>query len=328
MSPVQIWRSLDEVPGDLGRTVVTVGNFDGVHLGHQHVVRRAREVARTLGDLPVVAVTFDPHPMAVLRPEHAPQTLTDVATRARLLGEAGVDAVLVAPFTREVAAWPPQRFVEDILVATLHAQAVVVGANFRFGVKASGDVATLAELGRAHDFTAEGIALDGGPQVWSSTYVRSCLQGGDVEGAAEALGHPFTVRGEVVKGDQRGRELGYPTANVPTSGMLAAPADGVYAGWLRRLDPSAGSGQAAGQGLLPAAISVGTNPTFEGERERRVESYVLDRDDLELYGVEVEVSFVARIRGMLRFDSVDELVATMAEDVARTRAALGVSGSR
>src|SRR6478609_160086 len=325
MNPVQIWRSLDEVPGDLGRTVVTVGNFDGVHLGHQHVVRRAREVARTLGDLPVVAVTFDPHPMAVLRPEHAPQTLTDVATRARLLGEAGVDAVLVAPFTREVASWTPERFVEDILVATLHARAVVVGANFRFGVKASGDVATLAELGRTHDFTAEGIALDGGPQVWSSTYVRGCLQGGDVEGAAEALGRPFTVHGDVVKGDQRGRELGYPTANVPTSGMLAAPADGVYAGWLRRLDPSTRSGRATDNGLLPAAISFGTNPTFAGERERRVESYVLDRDDLELYGVEVEVSFVARIRGMLRFDSVDDLVETMADDVERTRAILETS---
>ena len=319
MNPVQIWRSLDEVPGDLGRTVVTVGNFDGVHRGHQHVVARAREVAGQDGT--VVAVTFDPHPMAVLRPEHAPQTLTDVDTRARLLGEAGADAVLVAPFTREVAAWSPERFVEDILVAALHAKAVVVGANFRFGVKASGDVATLTELGRTHDFAAEGIALDGGPQVWSSTYVRSCLQGGDVEGAAEALGRPFTVRGEVVKGDQRGRELGYPTANVPTSGMLAAPTDGVYAGWLRRLDGFEDE-------LLPAAISVGTNPTFEGERERCVESYVLDRDDLELYGVEVEVSFVARIRGMLRFDSVAELVATMAQDVARTRAVLGVTDPR
>ena len=317
MNPVQIWRSLDEVPGDLGRTVVTVGNFDGVHLGHQHVVRRAREVARTAGGLPVVAVTFDPHPIAVLRPEHAPQTLTDVATRARLLGGVGADAVLVVPFTREVAAWSPRRFVEDILVDALHAKVVVVGANFRFGVKASGDVATLTELGRVHDFAAEGIALDGGPQVWSSTYVRSCLQGGDVEGAAEALGRPFTVRGEVVKGDQRGRELGYPTANVPTSGMLAAPTDGVYAGWLRLLDGS-------GDEPLPAAISVGTNPTFEGERERRVESYVLDRDDLELYGVQVEVSFVARIRGMLRFDSVDELVETMARDVARTHGVLGV----
>jgi riboflavin kinase/FMN adenylyltransferase len=311
---VQIWRSLGEVPHDLGRTVVTVGNFDGVHRGHQHVVARAREVAGPEGT--VVAVTFDPHPMAVLRPEHAPQTLTSVETRAALLDDAGADAVLVVPFTREIAVWSPERFVVDVLVRTLHAGAVVVGANFRFGVKASGDVATLTELGRVHDFTAEGISLDGGPQVWSSTYVRSCLLAGDVEGAAEALGHPFTVRGEVVKGDQRGRELGYPTANVPTTGMLAAPSDGVYAGWLSRLDVD--------DAPLPAAISVGTNPTFEGERERRVESYVLDRDDLELYGVQVEVTFVGRIRGMLRFDSVDELVATMAQDVERTRTVLGV----
>ena len=316
---MQTWRSLDEVPHDLGRTVVTVGNFDGVHLGHQHVGSRAREVAGELGGDPlVVAVTFDPHPIAVLRPEHAPTTLTDLDTRVSLLETAGVDAVLVVPFTREVAGWSPERFVLDILVEALHARAVVVGANFRFGVKASGDVATLTELGRTHDFVTVGIALDGGPQVWSSTYVRNCLLAGDVEGAAEALGHPFTVRGEVVKGDQRGRELGYPTANVPASGMLAAPPDGVYAGWLRRLDTPDGP-------LLPAAISVGTNPTFEGERERRVESYVLDRDDLDLYGVRVEVSFVARIRGMLRFGSVEELVETMHDDVARTREILDVA---
>ena len=179
----------------------------------------------------------------------------------------------------------------------------------------------LSDLGREQaEALGRGLApflADGVPTVlWSSTYVRGCLGTGDVEGAAEALGHPFSVRGEVVKGDQRGRELGYPTANVPTSGMLAAPADGVYAGWLRRLDEP--------DVLLPAAISVGTNPTFSGERERRVESYVLDRDDLELYGVRVEVSFVARISGMLRFDSVEELVATMAQDVARTREVLGV----
>jgi riboflavin kinase/FMN adenylyltransferase len=313
---VQIWRSLGEVPRDLGRTVVTVGNFDGVHLGHQHVVSRAREVAGGLG-APVVAVTFDPHPIAVLRPEHAPPTLTTIDVRAALLGDAGVDHVLVVPFTRDVASWSPERFVTEILVDTLHAQAVVVGANFRFGTRASGDVALLDALGREHDFSAEGIALDGGPQVWSSTYVRNCLLGGDVEGAAEALGHPFAVRGVVVKGDQRGRELGYPTANVPTSGMLAAPEDGVYAGWLRRLDRP-------DDPLLPAAISVGTNPTFAGERARRVESYVLDRDDLELYGVEVEVRFVSRIRGMLRFDSVEELVETMASDVERTRVSLGL----
>jgi riboflavin kinase/FMN adenylyltransferase len=314
---VHTWGSLDEVPADLGRTVVTVGNFDGVHHGHQRVIARAREVAAGLGRLPVVVVTFDPHPIAVLRPEHAPSSLTTIPKRVELLTAAGADAVLVLPFDREVAGWSPERFVEEVVVSALHAKAVVVGANFRFGAKAAGDVSTLVELGRAQGFTAEGIALDGGPQVWSSTYVRQCLQAGDVEGAAEALGHPFTVSGVVVKGDQRGRELGYPTANVPTSGMLAVPLDGVYAGWLRRLDDETGT-------LLPAAISVGTNPTFEGERERRVESYVLDRDDLELYGVEVEVSFVGHIRGMLRFDSVEELVETMGRDVERTRTVLGL----
>jgi riboflavin kinase / FMN adenylyltransferase len=312
---VRIWRSLDEVPPDLGRTVVTIGNFDGVHLGHQHVISRAREVAKEVGAELVVAVTFDPHPIAVLRPEHAPITLTGIDRRVELLQQAGVDDVLVLPFTRDVANWPPEQFVSRVMVDALHAKAVVVGANFRFGSKAAGDVATLRELGVSHDFIAEGIPLDGGPQVWSSTYVRSCLAGGDVEGATEALGDPFTVRGIVVRGDQRGRELGFPTANVPTTGMHAAPADGVYAGWLRRLDADPGVETV----LMPAAISVGTNPTFEGVRERRVESYVLGRDDLELYDVPVEVSFVARIRGMKRFDSVEDLVKTMDEDCERAR---------
>ena len=159
------------------------------------------------------------------------------------------------------------------------------------------------------------MPLDGGPQVWSSTYVRTCLAAGDVAGAAQALGRPFVVRGAVVRGDRRGHELGYPTANVPTRTLVAAPADGVYAGWLRRLD----TGE-----RYPAAISVGTNPTFEGVRERRVESYVLDRDDLELYDVEVEVSFVDRIRGMVRFDGVDALVEQMGADVAQAHDILGV----
>ncbi|WP_211225721.1 bifunctional riboflavin kinase/FAD synthetase [Nocardioides alkalitolerans] len=307
---VQVWRALSEVPDDLGRTVAVIGNFDGVHLGHRHVVRRAREVAADLGIDRVVAVTFDPHPIAVLRAEHAPPTLSTIEDRVALLTEAGVDSVLVVPFDRDVASWTPEQFVDRILVDALHVRGVVVGANFRFGQRASGDVATLREAGETRDFVAEGIALDGGPQVWSSTYVRNCLAAGDVEGAAEALGRPFTVRGVVVQGDQRGRELGYPTANVPTTGLAAAPADGVYAGRLHRLDTG---------DVLPAAISVGTNPTFDGERERRVESYVLDRDDLELYGVEVEVEFVARIRGMVRFDGVDALIVQMADDVRRTR---------
>ncbi len=316
---VGIWRSLDEVPADLGRTVVTIGNFDGVHLGHRHVIRRSREVAAEHDAEHVVAVTFDPHPIAVLRPEHAPTTLTDIDRRVELLLEAGVDDVLVLEFTRAVADWTPEEFVRRVVVDGLHADAVVVGANFRFGNRAAGDVATLGDLGTRHGFRAEGIPLDGGPQVWSSTYVRSCLNAGDVEGATEALGRPFTVRGVVVRGDHRGRALGYPTANVPATEVTAAPADGVYAGWLRRLDEP-------GAPAMPAAISVGTNPTFEGLRARRVESYVLGRDDLELYDVPVEVSFAARLRGMKQFDSVQHLVQTMEEDCERARLVLDGAG--
>ena len=306
---MQIWRSLDEVPDDLGATVVVIGNFDGVHLGHRHVVSRAHEVAAERA-LPVVAITFDPHPMAVLRPEHAPTTLTSLEVRAELLADAGADAVLALPFDRAVAAWSPEEFVERVLVDGLHAAVVVVGANFRFGNKAAGDVEILRREGERLGFSAEGIPLDGGPQVWSSTYVRMSLAAGDVAGAAEALGRSYSVRGTVVRGDQRGRVLGYPTANVPTGALTAAPPDGVYAGWLRRLD----TGE-----TFPAAISVGTNPTFTGVRERRVESYVLDRTDLELYGVEVEVGFVERLRGMVAFDSVDSLVEQMKADVDRAR---------
>jgi len=314
-----VWHSLEEVPAGLGRTVVTVGNFDGVHRGHRHVVQRSREFAAELGVDRVVAVTFDPHPIAVLRPEHAPTALSSLAARVEQLAAAGADAVLVVPFSREMAAWTPERFVEEILVDGLHAAGVVVGANFRFGARAAGDVATLRELGASLDFVVEPVALDGGPQVWSSTYIRACVSAGDVEGAAEALGRPFAVRGVVVAGDRRGRELGYPTANVPPGSGQAVPDDGVYAGRLRRLD----TGE-----LLPAAISVGTNPTFAGERERRVEAYVLDVDaaDLDLYGVEVEVSFVGRIRGMAALGSVEELLEQMADDVRRNRQLLVADG--
>ena len=310
---MRVWRSVDEVPADLGRTVVVVGNFDGVHLGHQHVIGTARERADAEG-LRVVAVTFDPHPMAVLRPDHAPVMLTDLETRCRLLATAGADDVFVIAFSREIAAWTPQEFIQRILVDALHARGVVVGANFRFGNRAAGDVDTLRQAGDAGDFEVHGVALDGGPQVWSSTYVRTCLAAGDVEGAAEALGRPYAVTGEVVEGDRRGRDLGFPTANVPVRD-LAVPADGVYAGWLRVRDDGA---------CFPAAISVGTNPTFDGVRERRVESYVLDRTDLDLYGRAVEVCFVARIRGMVRFDGVEGLVAAIQGDVASTRELLGL----
>ncbi len=313
-SSVQIWRHLNEIPQDLGPTVVSVGNFDGVHRGHQHVLQRARAKAGELGIDTVVVVTFDPHPIAVLRPEHAPPTLTSIDARLALLEQQDVDAVLVLPFDREIAAWGPEVFVDQVIVGPLHARAVVVGANFRFGSRAAGDVAMLKEAGEVRGFSAEGVPLDGGPQVWSSTYVRNCLAAGDVAGAAEALGRPFTVRGVVVRGDQRGRELGFPTANVPTPAGEAAPCDGVYAGRLTRRD----TGE-----TFPAAISVGTNPTFAGVRERRVESYVLDRTDLELYGVQVEVSFVEHLRGMVAFEGIDALVETMRDDVRRAREILG-----
>ncbi len=311
---MQIWHSTAEVPDDIGATVVTIGNFDGCHRGHQHVVRRARELAGELGGLPVVAVTFDPHPMAVLRPEHAPTMLTTIEQRAALLAEVGADHLLVIPFDRDIAAWSPDEFIDRIIVGALSSKAVVVGANFRFGSRAAGDVALLREIGATKGFTAEGVALDGGPQVWSSTYVRTCLAAGDVTGAAEALGRPVAITGTVVRGDQRGRELGFPTANVLVPGDVGVPADGVYAGWLRRLDTDE---------TFPAAISVGTNPTFEGVHNRRVESHVLDRTDLELYGVGIEVTFVQHLRGMLRFDGVESLVEAMNEDVVRTRAILG-----
>ncbi len=308
-----IWRTFDEIPADLAASAVTIGNFDGVHRGHRAVIARARQAADELG-VPLVTVTFDPHPMAVLRPEHAPSMLTTLEERAELLVEAGVDHVFALPFDLEIASWSPQDFVDRVLVGALHAGAVVVGANFRFGHRAAGDVAFLVGAGPDAGFVAEGVALDGGPQVWSSTYVRTCLAAGDVAGAAEALGRPFSVRGVVVRGDQRGRELGYPTANVPTDGLTAAPADAVYAGRLRRLD----TGE-----TYPAAISVGTNPTFDGVRDRRVESYVLDRTDLELYGVEVEVAFHERLRGMVAFDGIEALVEQMADDVRRARELLG-----
>ena len=306
---MRVWRSLDAVPADLGRTAVTIGNFDGVHSGHRHVIERARQTAERLHLGPLVAVTFDPHPMAVLRPDHAPVTLSDIDERVELLGLAGVDDVLVVPFTREIAAWPPERFVTDILLRRLHAGAVVVGENFRFGRRAAGDVALLRRLGSVNDFVVEAVPLDGGSQTWSSTYVRTCLGTGDVERAAEALGRPVAIRGVVERGDRRGRELGYPTANVSTRGG-GVPADGVYAGWLSVV----GDGE-----RLPAAISIGVNPTFSGDRSRRVEAFVIDRDDLELYDQEVQVVFVRRLRGMLRFDSVEGLVAAMREDVDRAR---------
>jgi riboflavin kinase / FMN adenylyltransferase len=300
------WRGIDGTPSGWGRCVVTIGVFDGVHRGHQALIARALEKARALG-LPLVLVTFDPHPSEVVRPGTHPPVLTPVARKAELVEELGVDAFCVLPFTTDFSRLPPDEFVHVLLVERLHAAAVVVGDNFRFGHRAAGDLALLRTLGSRFGFSTEGVGMLRDDDVTlSSTFVRSSIDAGDVSEAAKALGRPHRIDGIVVRGEGRGRQLGYPTANVRTDRHVAIPADGIYAGWavLHRK-------------RLPAAISVGTNPTFEG-KQRTVEAYILDFDE-DIYGVELGVEFVERLRGMVKFDSVADLVEQMGRDVERAR---------
>jgi riboflavin kinase / FMN adenylyltransferase len=308
------WYGLAEVPSGWGACVATIGEFDGVHRGHQLIVARAREIAQ-VRNLPVVVITFDPHPDEVVRPGSHPPLLTTSRRRAELLAGLGADAVLVLPFSLEFSRLSPDEFVRVVLSERLHAAVVVVGENFRFGHKAAGDVALLARLGEKYDFTAEGVPLlvvDG--VTISSTYIRECLAAGDVAAAADALGRPHRVEGVVVRGHMRGRGLGFPTANLETPPHTATPADGVYAGWLTSLDLDGSE-----VSRWPAAISVGTNPTF-GAGDRTVEAYALDRDDLDLYGAHAAIDFAARLRGTERFDSVEALVTQMHQDVSQARA--------
>jgi len=310
------WHGLAEVPpgwGAPGGCVVTVGFFDGVHQGHRRVVRRAVALARERGAAAVV-LTFDPHPSEVVRPGTHPPLLSTPAHRSELMESLGVDAVLMLPFTRELSKLTPEEFVRQVLVERLHAVAVVVGQNFRFGHKAAGTLETLAQLGQKYGFTAEGLPLavpqDGAEQRFSSTDVRRMVLEGDVETAALRLGRPHRVEGIVVHGAQRGRDLGFPTANVDTPPHTAIPADGVYAGWL------------VVDGVpLPAAISIGTNPTFDGT-VRTVEAYAIGRTDLELYEKYVAVDFLARLRGQERFDSMEALIKRMNQDVEEAQALL------
>ncbi|MGY4721117.1 bifunctional riboflavin kinase/FAD synthetase [Naumannella cuiyingiana] len=289
-----------------GRTAVLIGNFDGVHRGHQALLRAARDQADRL-----IVVTFWPHPMSVVRPDKAPRLLTDLPTRERLLRAAGADEVEVVGFDDDTSEWTPEEFVDRVL-RPLHPDLIMVGENFRFGHRAAGDVGRLTDLSRG-EFEVTGLPLadiDGEPV--SSTRVRAALADGDVEAASELLGRPYCYDGIVVRGHQRGRELGFPTANLPVPDWRAAPADGVYGGWARRLDvPDAPR--------WPAAISVGTNPTFDDVPETVVEAYVLDRDDLELYGVPLQVEFVERLRGQVAFTGMDDLIEQMHADVRRCR---------
>ncbi|WP_181809505.1 bifunctional riboflavin kinase/FAD synthetase [Streptomyces shenzhenensis] len=308
---MQRWRGLEDIPEDWGRSVVTIGSYDGVHRGHQLIIRHAVDRARELG-IPAVVVTFDPHPSEVVRPGSHPPLLAPHHTRAELMAELGVDAVLILPFTTEFSRLSAADFVVKVLVDKLHAKAVVEGPNFRFGHKAAGSVEFLIEQGKVYDFEVEVVELfvrgeAGGGEPFSSTLTRRLVAEGDMAGAREILGHPHRVEGVVVRGAQRGRELGFPTANVETLPHTAIPADGVYAGYLH----------AQGE-VMPAAISVGTNPQFDGT-ERTVEAYAIDRVGLDLYGLHVAVDFLAYVRGQARFDSLDALLEQMAEDVKRCR---------
>ena len=318
-----LWQGLADVPADWGRSVVTIGVFDGVHRGHQRIISRAVDAAHGLGQ-PVVVITFDPHPSEVIRPGSHPFLLCTAPRRAELLAELGADVVCMMPFTREFSQLNPEEFVRSVLVDRLHTAFVAVGENFRFGHRAAGNVALLAELGEKYDFIAEGVPLltDGGVKI-SSSLIRQKLADGDVTGAAADLGRAYRVEGVVVPGHRRGRALGFPTANLETFPHTAIPADGVYAGWLSVLGEQ--DGQEFEQARWPAAISVGSNPTFDG-RERVVEAYALDRDDLELYGVHVGVDFAARLRGMERFSSAAALAEQMRNDIDQARA-ITVSGA-
>jgi riboflavin kinase/FMN adenylyltransferase len=317
VSTVHRFTDPAETPDELAPCVVTLGNFDGVHRGHKAVLSRLVEIGSERG-LPAVAVTFDPHPLAVLHPDRAPEIITPSSVRDDLLEATGLDGLLVLEFTREFAQQSPQEFVEGTFVDGLQAKVVVVGVDTRFGYKNSGDVATLRGLGETHGF--EVIALEdvGDGERWSSTSVRTALASGDVAAAAHVLGRPHRVVGTVVHGHHRGRELGFPTANLSPDSAGLVPAEGVYAGWLTRLDLDPGEPDRT----MPAAISIGTNPTFDTKDRRTVEAYVLDRDDLDLYDERVVVEFVEHIRPTLRFDSIDDLLVAMAKDVEQCRAVL------
>lgn len=306
------WDGLAAVPQDLGPTVVTIGNFDGVHRGHRHVLDQVVAAARSR-ELTSVAITFDPHPAVVHRPLERHESITAFGEKSRLLADTGLDGLVVLHYTLEFAQATPEEFVRSVIVDALHAAVVVVGHDVRFGRHNSGDFATMQRLGAEYGFEVIAVEDFGEDRRCSSTWIRDALRAGDVAEAAQVLGRNHQVHGEVVHGFARGRELGFPTANLSDEVQGMVPADGVYAGWLH--DESGRR--------WPAAVSVGSNPTFEGVA-RVVEAHVIDRpqeqiEDFDLYGQQVAVEFVQRLRGMVAFEGIAKLIEQMDDDVARTR---------
>lgn len=316
---MKIWYELAQVPGDQ-RSVVTIGNFDGMHNGHRRVVASCVERAARRG-AEAVAVTFDPHPIQVHRPELGLELISPLRDRLDAMAASGLDGTLVVHYDASVYSLEAEEFVEEFLVDRLGAIEVVVGQDFRFGRGNSGTVDTLRELGRRYGFDVTMVTDIEAPEGrrWSSSWVRELLEVGDVAGAARVLGHLHRIRGTVEHGFKRGRELGFPTANLGGGIEGVVPGDGVYAGWLVRAVPGTQSAE-----FLPAAISVGTNPQFAGV-ERTVEAHVLGRSDLNLYGERIAVTFVARIRPMMSFDSVEDLLRRMDDDLRQTAYVLGIA---
>lgn len=307
----RIVHGLESLPHDSHPSAVTIGKFDGVHRGHRavldHLIAEA-EGRRT------VAVTFDRHPAAVLKPETAPETLLSVAQKTEALIGAGVDLVVVLPFTPEFAALTADEFVDQVLVRGLHAERVLVGSDFRYGARGAGTVETLTTAGEHAGFSValvDDVCELDGTRV-SSTGIRRLLEAGRLEEATEALGRPHRIRSLVVPGHQRGRVLGYPTANLARDAEGCIPADGVYACWLHVNDERYG-----------AAVSIGNNPTFGDVPEKTVEAHALDAH-LDLYGSTVELEFIAYIRPMHKFDSADALAEQMGRDELRIREVLGL----
>jgi riboflavin kinase/FMN adenylyltransferase len=307
---MQLFEHLDDVPARFGPSAVTIGKFDGVHLGHRGVIAQLTSLAADRALQPVV-VTFDRHPMALLRPELCPEALVSNAQRTALLAETDVAATVVLEFTRELSELEPTEFVEQILRDALDARLVLVGADFRFGHRGAGTIETLRQLGDAHGFEVvllEDVQVDGARV--SSTKIREHLSRGEVREAAVLLGRYPRVRSTVVHGDAIGREIGFPTANLDPAMEGFLPADGVYAAWAWIDGVRYG-----------AAVSVGNNPTFDGIPARRTEAHLLGAK-VDAYGKPIEIDFVEYLRPMVKFDGIDTLIAALSADVERIRAVL------
>ncbi|WP_396124843.1 bifunctional riboflavin kinase/FAD synthetase [Corynebacterium sp. HS2168-gen11] len=311
---MNIWRNIQDIPTTLGQTVVTIGVFDGMHRGHRSLL----DVTKTWGEklmLPTVVLTFDPHPLAILRPDLMPPMLATVAERAAHAHELGADYMWPMSFNADMAQLSPEEFFKTILIDVLHARVVVVGENFTFGKHAAGNVDTLHELGQRYgvEVIKQPLLSEDG-EIICSTLIRQSLAAGNVAHANWALGRTFSIDGQVIRGAGRGgKELGFPTANLYFPDSVALPKDGVYAGWLTIISQAPIEGDMQRGTRYPAAISVGDNPTF-GDKRRSVESYVIGKH-ADLYGHSIVVEFVDFIREMVTFTSIDELVSTIKQDV-------------